>query len=125
MMLKEKDMKNRKRLFVLAFSVVIWCILSSIPANYAYAEGIAGGAVQTNGEITLYDETSPSTTDSSLPPGSTNDSIPEPKPKPKGKLPSTGELVKTSLFVSGIALVMMLFFFYLWKQKKSKQTGGE
>ncbi|OJG93508.1 hypothetical protein RV15_GL000110 [Enterococcus silesiacus] len=86
-------------------------------------EETIGGAVQTNGEITFFDEaTLSSTTESSKPSDSSDEPLSE--PKPKGRFPSTGELVKASVSISGIVLIVILACVYLWKQKKRKQAGG-
>ena len=45
--------------------------------------------------------------------------------KPEGRYPSTGELVKTSLSVSGAVLIGAAGLFYWWKRKKQAQERGE
>lgn len=120
---------------ILRLSLAVGLLLSfSVPVYGAEN----GGAVQTNGVIEFYDDTEPSTsepTPSSEPEPSTSE---EPKPseeptpssssepivtKPQGKYPSTGELVKTSLTVSGVALVVLALLFFLWKRKKDKEES--
>ncbi|MBL1226683.1 LPXTG cell wall anchor domain-containing protein [Enterococcus sp. BWR-S5] len=45
--------------------------------------------------------------------------------KPAGsKYPSTGELVKTSLSISGGLLIVLALFFYIWKRKKEREARG-
>lgn len=95
-----------------------------------------GGAVQTNGVIEFFDDTEPSTSEpepSSEPAPSSETPLPSssdepitPKPpgsKPQGSYPSTGELVKTSLTVSGAALVVLALLFFFWKRKKDKEES--
>ncbi|MGL4696731.1 LPXTG cell wall anchor domain-containing protein [Enterococcus larvae] len=94
-----------------------------------------GGAVQTNGVVGFYEEgssdssssdssssdgssSSESTSQSTLPPtGGTT--------KPTGSYPSTGELVKNSLTISGAALLVIAAVFLFWKKKKEKETQGK
>lgn len=115
-----------------------------------YADG-NGGAISTKGQITLLtEETIPSTdsssSDSSVPDSSTPDSsvpdssvpdssTPKPSPsessqspiitKPQGKYPSTGELVKTSLSISGVVLLMIVLIVFWWKRKKDQESREE
>lgn len=121
MILEEKNMKNNKKLFISVVSVVLWFFFSTSSISCVYAEEeTIGGAIQTNGEITFFDEDPlPSTSETSRPLTSADES------KPKGIFPSTGELVKNSFFVSGIVLIVFLACAYLLKQKKGKQTGRE
>ena len=70
--------------------------------------------VSTKGQITLVqEESSESTVESST---STPLII-----KPQGKYPETGELVRTSLSLSGVVLLLIVFIFYLWKRKKEQE----
>ena len=114
-------------LLLSSFLVVIVCgmFIVSIQAN---AEG---GAVQTNGEITFYDETTGSTTEPTTEP-TIDSSTSYPKTsgddsgtrieKPVGKYPSTGELVQKSLSISGIVLIAVgIIFFVLKKRKKEAE----
>ncbi|WP_086350803.1 LPXTG cell wall anchor domain-containing protein [Candidatus Enterococcus clewellii] len=107
---------------------------AGVPTSFA-AEN--GGAVQTNGVIQFYEETSsssttPSSSTSSSTVASTSSSTPitvpssseAPVTKPTGKYPSTGELVKTSLAVSGSALVVLVVLFFFWKRKKDAKEEG-
>ena len=105
----------------------------------------AEGAVTTKGQIELTkpsgtepSETEPSTTPSGTGPSGTGSStyysggkwITDPSgsgyyTKPEGRYPSTGELVKTSLSVSGGVLLLSALVFYFWKRKKQTEEGGE
>ncbi|WP_430607172.1 hypothetical protein IGJ55_000302 [Enterococcus sp. AZ170] len=80
-----------------------------------------GEDVQTNGEIVIEKDETVQTTDTT-----TSSTIDPPKvKKPVGRLPSTGDLIKTSLSISGIALLLIIFANYLWKhKKKADQKGG-
>ncbi|WP_249274544.1 LPXTG cell wall anchor domain-containing protein [Candidatus Enterococcus clewellii] len=86
-----------------------------------------GGAVQTNGVIQFYEETTSSTT---IPSTSTSTPVTEPSSselpvtKPTGKYPSTGELVKKSLAISGSVLVVLVLLFFFWKRRKDEKEAG-
>lgn len=86
-----------------------------------------GGEVQTNGVISFYEESSSteisSTTESST---ISEPSTSEPKVvKPVGRYPSTGEMVKTSLVFTGIALVVIGLLLFFWKRKKEHEGRDE
>ncbi|WP_086312433.1 hypothetical protein A5821_000140 [Enterococcus sp. 7F3_DIV0205] len=77
-------------------------------------------AVQTNGEIVFTKESTVPTSESS------SDSSEIPIKKPDGRFPSTGELIIKSLSVSGLALVILVLTFYLFKRKKkTDEKGGQ
>ncbi|MCB5953440.1 LPXTG cell wall anchor domain-containing protein [Enterococcus sp. CWB-B31] len=113
-----------KKLFLLLSSLIM-VIGFTVVGNTAFAEG-NGGQVQTNGQITFYeDEPKPS---SSEPPVSSSSQEPVPSvssselpvTKPAGKYPSTGELVKKSLSISGAALIVAAFLLFLYKRRKKE-----
>ncbi|WP_086349710.1 LPXTG cell wall anchor domain-containing protein [Candidatus Enterococcus clewellii] len=89
-----------------------------------------GGAVKTNGVIGFYEEdvSESSTSESSSSDSETSETTQSTLPptggtsKPSGKFPSTGELVKNSLTISGIALLVMAVLFLIWKRKN--REGG-
>lgn len=99
-----------------------------------------GGAVQTNGVVGFYEEDSSSSSDSSSSDSSSFDSsssdslfsesetsqstLPSTN-KPTGKYPSTGELVKNSLTISGAALVVIALVFLIWKKRQEKEAKGK
>lgn len=70
-----------------------------------------GGVVQTTGEVGFYEGTTPSTKESSSD---------VPVKKPVGKLPSTGELIKKSLLISGSLIVVLFLLFFVYKQRKKE-----
>lgn len=76
-----------------------------------------GGAVPTQGAISFYEG---KTTPSSSEPTQTSSEV----TKPTGKLPSTGELIKKSLSISGLAVILIAVFFFFWKRKKGKAEEG-
>ena len=87
-----------------------------------------GGAVQTKGVIGFYEASTESTSieepissESSAPESTENSEEKAVVVKPKGKFPSTGELVKTGLSFSGVALVLGVLLFFFWKKR---QEGG-
>lgn len=129
---EEKEMKKRSLVLLITSFFLVLGLVASFPVA-VLANG-NGGSVQTNGVISFYDETitsstteptTPSTTepsDSELP---ATDSTTVEKPA-GGKLPSTGELVKMSLSISGVAIIAAVLFFFLLKRKKdsSKREGN-
>ncbi|OJG25037.1 LPXTG-domain-containing protein cell wall anchor domain [Enterococcus caccae] len=80
-----------------------------------------GGEVQTNGVISFYEDSS-STESSSVPELTTSDSK---VAKPVGRYPSTGEMVKTSLVFTGVALVVIVLLLLFWKRKKEHEGREE
>lgn len=105
--------------------VVIGC---TVGETAVFAQEGNGGQVQTNGEITFYED-EPLPSSSSEPPVSSEPASSEaPIPsssepviqKPQGKYPSTGELVKKSLSISGIALIAIVFLLFLYKRRKKE-----
>lgn len=118
-------LKVKKKLFLLLSSLlmVIGWLVGNQPV---FAQDGNGGQVQTNGEIIFYeDEPEPS---SSQPPVSSSSEAPVPSTpsseppvtKPPGKYPSTGELVKKSLSISGGVLILIAFFLFLYKRRKKE-----
>ncbi|WP_348921140.1 LPXTG cell wall anchor domain-containing protein [Enterococcus rotai] len=121
--MKKNSIKEIKLFFVLGFLVFILFPIISFADD--------GGVVQTKGDITFFEE-EPSSSSSAEPsttePSQTTpaDSVSTIK-KPKGKLPSTGELVKASLSISGILLIVVASGLFFWKKRKDiiKYNGGE
>ena len=127
-------MKKIRFISLIASSVlVLVCFLFTPVVIEASANG---GAVQTNGVIGFYEEdtsessTSESSTSESSDSGSissesiTSQSTLPPTDgttKPTGKYPSTGELVKSSLTISGIALLVIAVIFLIWKKRQEKE----
>lgn len=97
-----------------------------------------GGGVQTNGVIEILEDyqvsSSSDSSDSSsyssdssssqrggtLPPTGGNPTDPD---KPRGKYPSTGELIKASLSISGIVLLLLGMILLLWKKRTDKENS--
>ncbi|WP_179190463.1 LPXTG cell wall anchor domain-containing protein [Candidatus Enterococcus mansonii] len=80
-----------------------------------------GGAVETKGIINFYSEETPPTSSSEeKPPTSSSQEVPKVE-KPKGRYPSTGEMVKTSLMISGLLLIL---FAVLTKRLKKSDSKG-
>lgn len=92
------------------------------PINVVAEDAGNGGGIQTTGEIGFYEETKVTTEPTETP---TSGTI-SPTAKPTGKFPSTGELVKKSLSISGVALVIIAAIIFFWKRKKTddKQEEG-
>ncbi|PZL72812.1 cell wall protein [Enterococcus plantarum] len=101
-----------------SYSMVIFSLVVISVFFWGIPTIVQAENVQTNGEIIIEkDETMQTTTSSKV-------DSPKVK-KPIGRLPSTGDLVKTSLSISGIALLIVIFVSYLWKRKKSAAQKGE
>ncbi|MGX7244596.1 LPXTG cell wall anchor domain-containing protein [Enterococcus quebecensis] len=113
-------MKTKKVTYLLVSSIV-WLALLIQPFQTVNAQEGAngGGAVQTNGEIGFYkgDSVPESSTSSST--STAREEVAAPN-KPKGRYPSTGELVKTSLSITGAVLIVIVFLWLLFKRKKKE-----
>lgn len=78
-----------------------------------------GGELKTEGVISFYEDEPSSTTESS--------SVSKPQKsgsktmKPAGRLPQTGEMAKTSLAFTGVAIVVIGLLLFLWKHKKENE----
>lgn len=124
-------MKN-KHVFLYMFSSVFLTMLMFLSAPVSFAQE---GAVQTKGEVILWEESS----ESSEPPTSSTEPSDSTVPsesvvssessqaatvsKPAGKYPSTGELVKSSLTITGIALLLIMLILFFLKKKKEREIG--
>lgn len=122
-----KKMKKKTVLFAL---IAMTGVTGMFPVT-SYADE-NGGAVQTNGVISFYEESTNSTETSSSKDSSTStDSNSKPdtsasseKPKPTGNYPSTGELVSKSLGISGVLLLILALLLFL-KKKHRDEKGAE
>lgn len=94
-------MKKMKHAYV---GLILLALIGGFLGIFTTAYG-EEAAVQTNGEIIFSSET-------------TSTSSSEPVEKPRGKFPSTGELVVKSFVISGIVLAAFVILFYLIKRKK-------
>lgn len=105
-------MKNLK--YYILTSIVLVIFFTITPLSVQAEGGGNGGAVQTTGGVGFYeDETTPTTT-----PSATEEPKETPSLKPKGRYPSTGELVAKSLSISGATLVVIVAIYFIWKRKK-------
>ena len=95
--------KKMKHLYV---GLILLALIGGFLGIFNTAAYGEEAAVQTNGEIIFSTEIGTSTSSS------------EPVEKPRGKLPSTGELVVKSFIISGIVLAAFVILFYLNKRKK-------
>ncbi|MBO0445097.1 LPXTG cell wall anchor domain-containing protein [Enterococcus ureilyticus] len=113
-------MKTKKVTYLLVSSIVWFgLLLTPFQAVIAQEGAAGGGAVQTNGEIGFYE--GESTTEPPTSSSTTNVSESTiATTKPKGRFPSTGELVKKSLSISGVALVVIVCLLLLFKRKKKE-----
>ncbi|MBL1224041.1 LPXTG cell wall anchor domain-containing protein [Enterococcus sp. BWR-S5] len=114
-------MKNK--LSYLLLSALLVMIMGGSGFQPVNAEG---GAVQTNGQITFFDETTESsdsteTSGSQLPDTETSGSkLPDTigGSKPEGKYPSTGDLFEKSLSISGGIILGAVLLFALFRKIK-------
>ncbi|WP_086349972.1 LPXTG cell wall anchor domain-containing protein [Candidatus Enterococcus clewellii] len=120
-------MKRIKLFSSLFISVVVMAfIFLGKPAIGFATEN--GGAVQTNGVISFYEESTDSSS-STEPSSTTEPTIPTTEPtkpsgsKPQGKYPSTGELIKKSLGISGAALLLIALILFYVKRRKEQASG--
>ncbi|MEI5990598.1 hypothetical protein A5881_002103 [Enterococcus termitis] len=110
-------MKTKTAYFLL-ISVICFGI------GFSYSSSVSAeeiGQVQTNAGVGFYE----SSTDSSSTQSTTKTSTtknPDTVTKPKGRYPSTGELVRQSITISGIILIFLAILLILWKRKKNQQT---
>ncbi|MGX7128283.1 LPXTG cell wall anchor domain-containing protein [Enterococcus wangshanyuanii] len=112
----------KKLNYLVLFSIACVSLFIIRPIS-VQAEGEGnGGGIQTNGEIGFYEETKPTTEPTTEP--TTSDSTPK-ITKPVGKYPSTGELVKKSLSISGAAIVIIAAIAFFWKRKKDNDEQKE
>ncbi|WP_086315241.1 hypothetical protein A5821_002683 [Enterococcus sp. 7F3_DIV0205] len=112
-------MKNLK--YYVLTSIVLVSFFAITPLSAKAEGGGNGGAVQTTGGVGFYeDETTPTTT-----PSTTEEPKEKPSPKPKGRYPSTGELVARSLSISGVAVVVIVVIYFIWKRKKENAEKGK
>jgi len=102
--------------------VSIFCLSLCLAAfSTVYAEEI--GQIQTKAGVGFYEaSTSESTSNTTA---TTDTSKSEVVVKPKGRYPSTGELVKTSLSISGLILVILVLILFLRKKKEKNSARRE
>lgn len=119
----------KKKWVLVLLSSIVFSLSFISQSSIVFAEDAAnGGAVQTNGVIGFYDDTQTSTSSTSPSASSDGGVVTPPSTagptgttKPYGALPSTGELVKKSLFISGIAVIILVLFLYYFGKKKRKR----
>lgn len=114
-------MKKRVSLIKIALSSILALAFLGLYAGNVIAE--ENPEVSVKGEITLFEERA---VDSSEPPISKpSGTTPDETVKPKGKLPSTGELVKYGSMMSGGLLVIVVTLFYFIKRRKVRTEAKE
>ena len=114
---------NKKRIIIMLASIV--CLVAFTPTSLTVtaAENQNGGQVTTEGIITFYEDSTERTTEPSKP---TPSSPSEPKvTKPVGRYPSTGEIIKGSIGIGGIALVAIALFLFFKKRKKEQEADNK
>ncbi|MEI5993784.1 LPXTG cell wall anchor domain-containing protein [Candidatus Enterococcus mansonii] len=117
-------MKTKGWLIRFTLSLILMVIFLSCSNERMYAAD--GGEAPTQGEITLVGDSSepPKPSGSSEAPKASDSSSGAPTPvKPKGKFPSTGELVKAGLSVGGLALIAAVFIFFFIKKGKAEHEN--
>ncbi|WP_430597646.1 LPXTG cell wall anchor domain-containing protein [Enterococcus sp. AZ177] len=113
---------NKKRIIIMLASIMCMVALASFSSNVSAADNQNGGQVATEGIITFYEDSTEPTTEPSKP---TPPNSSEPKvTKPVGRYPSTGEIIKGSIGISGIVLVAVALFIFFKKRKKEQEADG-
>ncbi|MGX7245374.1 LPXTG cell wall anchor domain-containing protein [Enterococcus quebecensis] len=111
---------SKKRISMLLSSIMALVVVTQFSSNVNAAENQNGGQVTTEGIITFYEDSTEATVEPSKP---TPTSPTEAKvTKPVGRYPSTGEIVKGTIGISGIVLVVLALFLFLKKRKKEKEA---
>lgn len=115
---------NKKRLSILLSSIMSLVVVTQFSSNVNATENQNGGQVTTEGIITFYEESTEPTTPSTTEPSKPTPSSPsEPKvTKPVGRYPSTGEIIKGSIGISGVVLVAIVLFLFFKKRKKEREA---
>lgn len=114
-------MGKRVNLIKIALSsILVFAFLGLYSGN---ANAQENSEVSVKGEITLFEE---APIDSSEPPiTKPSGTTPDETVKPKGKLPSTGELVKYGSMISGGLLLIVVTLFYFIKRSKERTEAKE
>ncbi|MBM7689831.1 hypothetical protein BCR24_13145 [Enterococcus ureilyticus] len=110
-----KKIAKKRFLFVSIFCLSL-CLATF---STVYAEEI--GQIQTKAGVGFYESSSSDSgtdTTNTTATSATSEAV----TKPKGRYPSTGELVKTSLSISGLILVILVLILFL-RKKKEKNTA--
>lgn len=116
---------HENKLKVMFFFLLLFTFVVINPRTSAAQDG---AEVPTKGAITLFDEEPTSSEDQSASDSSDLSSedlvINDSAVKPRGKLPSTGELVNYGL-ISGGVLVLITGLFYFIKRRKDHDETSE
>ncbi|ALS02827.1 cell wall protein [Enterococcus silesiacus] len=110
----------RKKINFLIFSFTLLLTLAISYPLTATANS-NGGEVQTDGVIRFYEDSSSTEPSTSTQPSSSTSTSSAQVSKPVGRYPSTGEMVKTSLVFTGVALVIIGLLLFFWKRKKENE----
>lgn len=114
---------NKKLLSILLSSIMGLVVITQYTSPVNAAENQNGGQVTTEGIITFYEEATEPTSSTTEPAKPTPSNSSEPKiTKPVGRYPSTGEIVKGSIGIIGIALIGIALFFFFKKRKKEQEA---
>lgn len=122
---EEEKMKKIRKLFILimcSYSFFFCVQTISMPLEVTASSG-EGGAVQTTGGIVFYQdssETNPSTTAPTLPPTGNGQSS-----KPAGRLPATGEVLRSSTLVAGVILLLLSLSVLFLRKKRKRGNPDE
>ena len=115
-----KKIAKKRFLFVSIFCLSL-CLATF---STVYAEEI--GQIQTKAGVGFYESSTSSYSSSSdSTTSSTTTSGSEIVTKPKGRLLSTGELVSTSLSISGVILIILILILFLRRKKEKKSARKE
>ncbi|MDA9471191.1 LPXTG cell wall anchor domain-containing protein [Enterococcus sp. 5H] len=112
------------KLKIMFFFLLLFTFVVSNPRTSVAQDG---AEVPTKGAITLFDEELESseeqTTPSSSKPSSEELVPDDSNVKPKGKLPSTGELINYGLISGGILVLIVGLFYFIKRRKNHDETN--
>ena len=126
---KEGDMMKKKSIRYIMLSFLLVVISFSNGSILTFAEG--NGAVQTNGNIILTEDSETKPTDSTEATTESKEVTSSSKTsealasKPVGKYPSTGELVRASLSISGGVLAIIAVCLLYVKRRNNADSRRE
>lgn len=103
---------KKKIISILLTAIMGLMITVMVSKNASAVENQNGGQVVTEGVITFYEESKESTVESSEKTKIV---------KPVGKFPSTGEIVKGTVGLSGITIIVIVLFLFFKKRKKEEE----
>lgn len=115
---------KKKYWFLLNCFILLSVLVVSMVVKADNVDAVDGGEAPVQGEITLVGDSSTEPPNSSgSEPSESSDSKKPPLEKPKGRFPSTGEIVKTGFSVGGISLILIVFYLLKRNRARSNEKG--